>query len=190
MTKQRLYRLLVGWMVIAGVAFFLSTHLSRTLTFSELKMWVDTYAIWTLLAYVAILSLRGLLFMPTLPLILLCAALAPAWVAFLATFTGTMISAILVTTVVAKILQAHPDAQLNHRRWRRAKAWLHRYGTTAIAGWAFFPFVFTEAIVYVAAYSGIRQKKVVIATCIGECFLIILLIAAGREGIQFLQQIV
>lgn len=188
MTKQRLYRLLTAWVLMAGLAFYLSSRLSQQLSFAELRIWVDTYAIWALMGYIIILSLRGLLFMPTLPLILLCAALAPAWLAFTTTFIGTMVSALLVTTVVGKILAAHPEAELTHKRWRRAKAWLHRYGISAIAGWAFFPFVFTEAIVYVAAYSGMARRRVVIATCIGECFLIMLLVFAGREGIQWLQQ--
>ncbi|WP_119393218.1 TVP38/TMEM64 family protein [Salinibius halmophilus] len=188
MTKTKLYRLLGAWLVIAACTFYLSTRLSQQLTFDALRNWVETYALWALIAYIVILSLRGLLFMPTMPLILLCAALAPAWLAFTATFIGTLTSAFLVTTVVAKILQSHPEAKLTHKRWRRAKAWLHRYGVSAVAGWAFFPFVFTEAIVYVAAYSGMPRKRVIVATCVGECFLIMLLIFAGQRGIQFIQQ--
>lgn len=186
MTKRKLYAALAFWLGIAGTAFMASQYLVTHITPAEAKQWFELYAPWVMLGYVAIISLRGLLWMPTMPLILLCAAIAPAWLAFLATFLGTLVSALLVTKAVQQVLIVAPEAK--PKRWWRARRWLHRYGAAAIAGWAFFPFVFTEAIVYAASYAGIARKKVVIATCIGEAFLITLLIFIGKAGFAIIER--
>lgn len=170
--------------MLVGLALALSISFYNDLTIDQLQVWVIEYRWIVFTCYLLIISLRGLLLLPTSPVIIMMIALIPSWQAFILTLIGSGLSATLVVFAVKDFGLA---TQLNKSRWlplRFAHYWMVKFGVPVIAAWAFFPFVFTEFIVYLAAITRLSKRSIVIATIIGEAGLIWLLILMVELGQQ------
>jgi len=172
------------WLLIILTALALWVLAFNRLTIEQLTAWVDQFKWLVLLIYLIILSLRGLLLIPTTPMIVMIIALLPSWQAYIVTLLGSTISISLVVFAVKDFGFAGFIAKSRSLPIRYVHFWMMRFGIPVITAWAFFPFVFTELIVYLAALSRLSKTSIIIAAVIGEAGLIWLLIWLVRLGMQ------
>ncbi|WP_432463507.1 hypothetical protein [Agarivorans sp. QJM3NY_33] len=163
---------LVLWIAIALLAIVGMQGLSSNYSLSDMRAMVDVYYWYILPAYTLVIFLRGVLFIPTMPLILLMASSIDPLLMFLLTLVASCSSAYLVCLAIdymdmQKRLEALPSKSV-----QRAQRWVRSFGVAAIAGWAFFPLVFTELIVYLARLAGLPRRQIVMAVGLGEGLLI------------------
>jgi uncharacterized membrane protein YdjX (TVP38/TMEM64 family) len=163
------------WVSVIIAAILGIRWLNDTYTLLEMRDVISDNQWVVLSAYALIISLRGILFIPTMPFILLMASVIETWLLFSVTLAASCCSAFLVCLAVEyfdieKKLNALPVSSI-----KRAQHWINSMGVAAVAGWAFFPLVFTEIIVYLARLSGLTKKQLILAVAIGEGLLIGLL---------------
>lgn len=163
------------WASIVIAAILGIRWLNDTYTLLQMRETIADNQWVVLTGYALIISLRGVLFIPTMPFILLMASVIEAWLLFSVTLAASCCSAYLVCLTVEyfdieKKLTALPASSI-----QRAQNWIRSMGVAAVAGWAFFPLVFTEIIVYLARLSGLTKKQLILAVAIGEGLLIALL---------------
>ncbi|WED24868.1 hypothetical protein L3Q72_18510 [Vibrio sp. JC009] len=166
---------LVVWGAVVVLAILGVQWLNNNYTLAEMREVITDNQWYVLSGYAALISVRGVLFIPTMPFILLMASVVESWLLFSVTLTASCCSAYLVCLAVdyldiTKKLNAMPGKSI-----QRAQNWVNSMGVAAVAGWAFFPLVFTEIIVYLARISGLTRKQVIVAVALGEGLLIGLL---------------
>ncbi len=164
------------WISIVVFAVLGIRWLNETYTLAEMQQVITDNQWYVLTGYVALITVRGLLFIPTMPFIMLMASVVDSWLLFGVTLVASCCSTYLVCLAVDYLgfqnkLNALPSSSV-----KRAQNWINSMGVAAVSGWAFFPLVFTEIIVYLARLSGLTKKELIIAVAIGEGLLIGLLV--------------
>jgi len=178
---------IILWVVIVIVAIWGMNWLSNEYSISELQQAIEQYYWYILAGYALLISLRGLLFLPTMPAIIMMASSIDYWVMFIVTLSATCCSAYLVCLAVNHLdIQKKLDA-LPNKTLKRAQQWINSSGMAAVTGWAFFPLVFTDIIVYLARLSGMPYKQILLGIAIGEGLLILLLITITEWLVTLLQ---
>jgi len=156
------------WATSVLFAIYSMEQINNSYSLNEMQHIISLYYLPILVVYILIISLRGLLFIPTMPLILLMVSSIDGILMFVITLVSSCISAYLVCLAVNFIDFKKHIEKLPTRSIERAQNWIQSYGIIAIAGWAFFPFVFTELIVYLARFSGISKQQIMISVLLGE----------------------
>lgn len=121
--------------------------------------------------YVVILALRGMTFIPSTPLLFIGMAIFPADFTFLANMFGILVSCLLVIYAIHRVGVNQALAQVENKHYVRLRDRIDRNGYYAIVLWSFFPFVPTDAIVYVASSMDVSRKKIVAGVMTGEAIL-------------------
>ncbi|TCS43897.1 hypothetical protein [Reinekea marinisedimentorum] len=142
----------------------------------EIQKLIEAHKVLLLILYSALLSVRGVLFVPTIPFIILMAGTLDGTLAFVVTLAASTTSAYLVCVAVDTFNFAAKLEKIPAKSLKRATQALQSYGFYAVVGWAFFPFVFTEFIVYLARIGGLSRRRIVTAVAIGEGALIYMII--------------
>ncbi len=172
--KERLK--LICWVTTAMLAIYGMEEVTSTYSFTDMQQAINLYYLPILTIYILLICIRGLLFIPTMPIILLMASSIDNVVMLGITLVASCISSYLVCLAVdimdfKKRLEKLPAKSIN-----KAQEWVQTYGIAAIAGWAFFPFVFTEIIVYLARIAGISKQQIIISVAIGEGIMLCILV--------------
>ncbi|MDB1124219.1 hypothetical protein [Vibrio algarum] len=167
---------LLIWLGIVVTAILGMNWLNNTYSIDEMQEGIETYQWYFLTVYALIISLRGLLFIPTMPIILMMASAIEPWLLFLVTLTMSCVSSYLVCLAIDYLDMQKRINALPGKAIKRAQHWINTMGIPAIAGWAFFPLVFTELIVYLARLAGLARKQIILAVAVGEGLLISVLI--------------
>lgn len=175
------------WLTVIVLAIVGMRWLTNTYSISDLHTAVEEYHWYILLGYALLICVRGLLFIPTMPVILMMASAIDPWLMFIVSLGASCCSAYLVCLAVDYLdIQKKLDA-LPSKTLHRAQHWVNDAGTAAVTGWAFFPLVFTEIIVYLARLSGLKRKQIVLGVAVGEGLLIWMLIAVTGWFVTILQ---
>ncbi|GLS92091.1 TVP38/TMEM64 family protein [Psychromonas marina] len=178
---------IVIWITLVALAILGMRWLTSNYSVSELQDAIEAYYWYILSAYALLISIRGLLFIPTMPVIIMMASSIDYWVMFSVTLVATCCSAYLVCLAVDH-LDMHKKIQaLPSKTLKRAQEKINSSGMAAITGWAFFPLVFTDIIVYIARLSGMSYKQILLGIAIGEGLLIFIIIALTEWLIALLQ---
>jgi uncharacterized membrane protein YdjX (TVP38/TMEM64 family) len=143
---------------------------------SDIQRLINAHRLPLLIAYSALLSVRGILFVPTIPFIIVMAGTVNSLLVFTVTLAASTTSAYLVCLAVDKFNFAEKLEKLPSKSIVTARRALKAYGFYAVVGWAFLPFVFTEFIVYLARMSHLSRLKIVTGVAIGEGALIYMII--------------
>jgi uncharacterized membrane protein YdjX (TVP38/TMEM64 family) len=166
----------VIWGSIVIVAIWAMNWLVSRYSVNELQDAIEQYYWYILSGYALLISVRGLLFIPTMPVIMMMANSINYWTMFSVTLAATCCSAYLVCLAVDNLdMQKKVDA-LPGKTIKRAQHWINSSGIVAVTGWAFFPLVFTDIIVYLARLSGMSYKQIILGIAVGEGLLILILI--------------
>ena len=184
--KARSLKLLI-WGLVIVAALLGMRWLSNNYNLGDLQSSVDTYYWYILTAYALLISVRGVLFIPTLPVILMMASSVEPVIMFITTMLASCCSAYLVCLAVDHLdIQKKLD-KLPGRTLKSAKRWVSSSGIAAVTGWAFFPLVFTEIIVYLARLSDMTRKQILLGVAIGEGLFIAILIQVTEWVVSVLQ---
>jgi uncharacterized membrane protein YdjX (TVP38/TMEM64 family) len=166
------------WFATVLAALFGIQQLLSLYSLAELKVLIEAHQFILLAAYAVLIALRGLLFVPTMPFIILMASTINNTLMFMVTLAASLLSAYLVCLAVDRLaLQQHLFSKPK-KAVLKAQGAINNYGLYAVAGWAFFPFVFTEIIVYLARATSMRKTTILFAIAVGEGGLIYLVVQA------------
>ena len=168
---------LLLWLCLVASAIVAMHQVSGAYTLNDVREALDSYYVSILLGYAALICIRGLLFIPTLPFIVLMANALEPKLMFAVTLAASCASAYLVCFTVDHLeIQRFLD-KLPQKSLHRGQRAIQSFGVAAVAGWAFFPLVFTEIIVYLARLSDMSRRQIVAAVAVGEGLMIACLIS-------------
>ncbi|EAR10892.1 VTT domain-containing protein [Reinekea blandensis] len=154
---------------------------------SALTGYVDDWFVLSLLLYTLLLSVRGMTFIPSTPLLFIGIALFPAHLTFAANMVGIFMSCLLVILAIQHVGIDVALARVNNRHYVKVRDRIDRNGYYAIVLWSFFPFAPTDAIVYVASSMRVSRKKIVAGVMTGEAILNALYIYGAELLLQQLR---
>ena len=167
---------LLCWAATALLAIYGMEEITTTYSLSDMQQAINLYYLPILTVYVLLICIRGLLFIPTMPLILLMASSIDNIIMLSLTLTASCLSTYFVCLAVDFMDFKKRIERLPARSVRKAQNWVQTYGIAAIAGWAFFPFVFTEIIVYLARIAGMSKQQIIISVALGEGIMLCILV--------------
>lgn len=174
LAKERLK--LCCWITTAALAIYTMKQLTSSYSLVDMQQAINLYYLPILASYALVISIRGLLFIPTLPVILLMAGSINSITMLSITLAASCISAYIVCLAVDLMDLEKRLSTLPTRTVEKAQNWVQNYGVAAIAGWAFFPFVFTEIIVYLARFAGISKQQILLSVALGEGLMLCILV--------------
>lgn len=162
----------IVWFLLAITAITLTQNLISNYSLDEMQAIINENFFPLLAAYSVLIGVRGLLFIPTMPIIIVMASTLSPILMFVVTLFASCCSSYLVCLAVDHLDMQERIEKLPKKSVDKAQHWVQQFGVPAIAGWAFFPFVFTELIVYLSRVSGIKRRHIVFAVGLGEGLLI------------------
>lgn len=169
------YKLFI-WLAIIVTAVLSMQQLVSHYSWPEIQQLMLDFEIPILIAYVILLSLRGVLFVPTMPFIVLMAYSFNPWLVFFVTLLASTTSAWVVCIAVDRFGFAEKAAKISVKHHASAQAALDKYGFFAVFIWALTPITYTEFIVYLARIGSLSRSQIVGAVMLGEGGLIVLII--------------
>ena len=174
--------------IVAGLLTYF-TWLGNDLTSvtSALTGYVDDWFGLSLLIYTLVLSVRGMTFIPSTPLLFIGIVLFPAHLTFAVNMLGILLSCLLVMLAIQQVGIDVALARVSNRHYVKVRDRIDRNGYYAIVLWSFFPFAPTDAIVYVASSMRVSRKKIVAGVMTGEAILNALYIYGAELLIQQLR---
>lgn len=139
------------------------------------------------LAYFAFSALRGLTLLPSTPLVLAGTLLFPGdpWTVLAVSMTGILISSTMI--YYFSDFLGFDEYFENHKPELSAKIKQkleHPLGFLFVAGWAFFPFVPTDLVCYLAGTTKMKFLKFILAVAVGELVLCVFYIFFGGALIK------
>lgn len=167
---------LLCWVTAAALAIFTMQSVYSSYSLADMEDAIAIYSTPILACYIVLIAIRGVLFIPTMPVILIMASVLDNLLILAVTLIATCVSSYLVCLAVDHMDFHSRIRTLPSKSVRKAQYWIQSYGIIAIAGWAFFPFVFTEIIVYLARAAGISKQQIVLSVALGEGFMLCILV--------------
>lgn len=152
---------------------------------SNLANFVESFGALSLVIYSLIFFFRGLLLVPSTPLILAGMLLFPdnPHAVFAISMTGIIFSALIIYKF-SDILGL--DDQYAHNvKSKKIKAMIEKYGFYAVAFWSFFLVLPTDLICYIAGAVRMNIYKFILAVALGEAFIIGIFIYWGKSVFEY-----
>ncbi|MBK9526825.1 MAG: TVP38/TMEM64 family protein [Acidobacteria bacterium] len=181
---------LVLWIaiVVAGVGSYI--YSPSTLTAENMAAFMLRFGgvIW--LIYFLFSTFRGFTLLPSTPLVLAGTILFPEQP--FSVLAVSMIGILLSSTMIYYFSEflGFDDYFENHKpeMTRKIKQKLeHPLGFLFVAGWAFFPFVPTDLVCYLAGTTRMKFWKFIVAVGVGELILCTLYILFGGSLVKFVR---
>lgn len=152
-------------LIIGGIITYL--FFPEKLNFSFIEQTIGNYPIETLIVYYLILSLQGVIFMPS-PLIFIGALIFNPIELFIVTMAGIMTSATIVY-YFSKYLGFDIYFETKYSKYTHIiRSKINDKEIPIIVGWSFFPFTPTNLIVYVGSTLRISVFKCLFGVFLGE----------------------
>ena len=147
----------------------------------------DNFAIVVLL-YLIVISLRGLVFLPSTPVLLIGVVIFPPWQNYWLNLIGIALSSFIVITAIQRFGFANSLERLraSSPAYHRMELQLARFGPPIIVGWSFFPFVPTDLIVYLATLIRMRTATILLSVLAGEAVLMAIYVFGGSALLDLL----
>jgi uncharacterized membrane protein YdjX (TVP38/TMEM64 family) len=163
-----------------AVAFYLSDP--HGFNASEIARFIHGFQVEIWLVYLGMSAFRGFTLLPSTPLVLAGTLLYPdqPWLVLAISMAGIVISSTLIYFGSEALgfsdyfERKKPEAIESIRRRLE-----HPFGIAFVALWAFFPFVPTDAVCYVAGTTKMNFPKFISAVFIGELALCSIYIFGG-----------
>lgn len=154
----------------------------------QLSILLQKFGYWIWLVYIIITFLRGLLLFPSTPFVLVGAALFPQklFLVGLVSILGILSSATLLYFFADKIGFGNYLSQKYPTKIRKVQTTLNQpKGKWLVAAWAWFPFVPTDIICYVAGLVKMRYSIMITGIFLGESILVTLYLYLGKDILSF-----
>lgn len=178
MNKTLLFLWLACIVVAVSVFFFVLGGNPATLTTlmkntTQENLWLAGFI------YVFILSIRGMTFIPSTPLLFAGLTLFPSHFSYVANLIGILLSCCLVILSIQRVGINTELAKIDSPRYQKLADRIRRNGFYAIVLWSFFPFAPTDAIVYVSSSIGMARRKIIAGVMFGEAILMAIYVYGG-----------
>lgn len=172
--------LLIWVLAIVALAYYL--HLHRDLLDPEnFFAWFQSFGALTLVAYIAVFFLRGLVLLPSMPLVLVGTLFFPENHHLV--FFISMLWIIFSSAIIYEFsdIMGFDEAFAKHKHSKRVEKAIEKYGFWVILVWSFVPVVPTDLISYVAGTIRYHFWKFILALTIGESIIVGIIIYGGWE---------
>jgi len=176
--------ILVVWAVIVGVGLYLNWKylaVDFESTLEVVRFHVESNFLIVGSVYLLLISLRGLVFIPSTPVLLIGVVIFPPWQNYWINLVGIVLSSFIVITAIQHFGFGTSLEHLRHSssRYKKLEAQLARFGPPIIVGWSFFPLVPTDLIVYLATLIRIRTGVILLSVLAGEAVLMAIYVFGG-----------
>ncbi len=183
-TRKYVIRFWIVILAIFGISLLLHPEM---LDPKHLASAMQELGIWGLILYGTFFLFRGLLLVPSTPLILVGMILFPGLphTVFLISMTGILISAYIIYQF-SDILGLDDYFAKNVKNESIKKA-IEKYGFYAVTFWSFFLVLPTDLICYIAGAVRMNIYKFLLAVALWEGFVIGIFIYGGGHVLDFLR---
>jgi uncharacterized membrane protein YdjX (TVP38/TMEM64 family) len=165
-------RTLITWLLFAGTMLVLYFIRREWFDLQFLRGLASDHAVVVVTIYFTILSLRGLTFIPSTPLIIAGTFIFTPAQAYFLNLVGILTSSTIVY-YFAHFLGLGTALEARHPgKTVQIRAALRRKELPIIVAWSFFPLVPTDLIIYVASSMRIPAWKCLLGVLLGEAVLI------------------
>ena len=159
---------LYTWVTITILILILYLFKRELFDITFLQGFVNDNRLMVVTVYLIILSLIGLLFIPSTPFAIAGVILFSPWEAYMFNLIGIITSSTIVYYFTQYLrLNRWIEARFPEKTIKVREA-LNKKVLPIIAGWSFFPVVPTDLIIYVASTLSIPYWKCVLGVLIGE----------------------
>lgn len=183
--KAKKYVLLFWILLLAsfGLFLFYNPHL---LDPKEFALFIEQFWMLWLALYAILFLFRGLLLVPSTPLILVGMILFPndPNAVFAISMTGILFSSFIIYQF-SDILGLD-DYFASNVKNKSIQEKIEKYGFFAVAFWSFFLILPTDLICYIAWAVRMNIYKFLSAVALGEGFIIAIFIYGGRDALSIL----
>ena len=182
---------LVVWIGVIAIALYfnwkyLAVDFEGTLEI--VRQYVQDNFAAVVLVYLLVVSLRGLVFLPSTPVLLIGVVIFPPWQNYWLNLIGIVLSSFIVITAIKHFGFASALEKLRASKpaYHRMELQLARFGPPIIVGWSFFPFVPTDLIVYLATLIRMRTATILLSVLAGEAVLMAIYVFGGSALLDLL----
>ncbi|CAA6829582.1 MAG: Unknown protein [uncultured Aureispira sp.] len=181
----------INYLWISMVLFILIYLLLHPSAFSaaHLSVFLQKFGTWIWLVYILISFLRGLFLFPSTPFVLAGAILFPEKLILVGIISilGILFSATLLYYFADAIGFGDYLSKKYPKKIEKARIQLNKpQGKWLVAAWAWFPFVPTDIICYVAGLVQMRFSIMITGIFLGETILISLYLYLGKDILSFM----
>ena len=164
------------WVFAVVVVFVLWLREPGLLTQESIAARIGNWGPWVFGGFVGVSLVRGLLLVPSTPVILAGGMLFPASLPLV--FAISMMGIVLSATVIYRLPGLGGYDDLLERKYperiARVKPLLVKpHAFWVVAGWSFFPFVPTDLVCYAAGLVQMPYQRMVFALLLGEIPLVL-----------------
>lgn len=182
---------IINYTWISIVLFVLIYALVFPSTFSaeQVSLFLQKFGHWVWLVYIVISFLRGVFLFPSTPFVFAGAILFPEKLLLvgIVSILGILVSATLLYYFAEKIGFGDYLNQKYPKKIEKARTQLNKpYGKWLVAAWAWFPFVPTDIICYVAGLVKMKYHIMITGIFLGETILVSLYLYFGKDILCFL----
>jgi uncharacterized membrane protein YdjX (TVP38/TMEM64 family) len=183
--KLRILVILVWLWAILSFGYYFRIH-SELLEPGNLKTFFASFGAWALTIYILASFVRGIVLLPSLPLVLVGTLFFPhsPLLVFLISMLGIVFSGILIYKF--SDVMWFDEVFARHEKSRQIQKSVEKYGFWVVALWSFLPMVPTDLICYAAGTVKMSFWKFVLALSIGESICVALLIYGGKGVFAFM----
>ncbi|NRH21233.1 TVP38/TMEM64 family protein [Candidatus Gracilibacteria bacterium] len=181
MIKKLRKSLFILWILsILGLGIWIHFH-KELLDPNELLRFFQSFGSWALIAFILASFIRGLVLIPSLPLVFVGVLFFPhsPLLVFLISMLGIIFSGILIYRF--SDFMGFDSLFENHTHSIKVKKAIETYGFYTVLLWSFAPIVPTDLICYVAGTVKMNFWKFILALSLGEGFIVGIIIYGGKE---------
>lgn len=170
--------LIAVWAAVIGVGIYLVCF-HREQTQQELRA-VMSASLWgASIIYLVLTVIRGLIFLPAAPLLLVGIAIFPPWLMFWLTMAGTLISMAAIYLFPDLLKMDDLVRTKKGGMIERVRSLLPKHGMAVIVLWSFLPFTPTGFIVYACGELRMRFSTTMLGVALGSAAYFALIIFSG-----------
>ncbi|MBC7503869.1 TVP38/TMEM64 family protein [Candidatus Gracilibacteria bacterium] len=172
---------LVVWIVsVISLAYYISHH-REYLDPANLLSFFQSFGSLALIIYILASFVRGLVLLPSLPLVLVGILFFPSnpHLVFLISMLGIVFSGVLIYRF--SDLMGFDEMFARHTHSKKIQDTIEKYGFYAVTLWSFVPVFPTDLICYVAGTVRMNFWKFILALTLGEGLIVGIIVYGGRE---------
>lgn len=183
--KKIIHYIWIG-LVILGVGFLIANPSAFSAT--SISAFLEKFGYWIWLVYILITFLRGILLFPSTPFVLAGAILFPDKLILVGVVSilGILFSATLLYYFAERIGFGDYLTKKYPKKIEKTQLALNKpSGKWLVMAWAWFPFVPTDIICYVAGLVKMRYSIMITGIFLGETVLVSLYLYLGKDILSF-----
>jgi uncharacterized membrane protein YdjX (TVP38/TMEM64 family) len=155
----------------------------------EFVLFIEGFWVWAFLVYAIVFLIRGILLVPSTPLIIAGILLFPGnpHIVFIISMIGVIFSSFIIYQFSDVLgLNEQYDKHVQNIKMRKI---IEKYGFFAVALWSFFLILPTDLVCYIAGAVRMKLYKFLAAIMLGEGLIIGIFVYSGKDIVTFIADI-